>query len=505
MKKKIIFPLILAVLLSGLQVNVNAADSAIIEVSAENIYLTAGEQNSIKVKLRNTGDYKVFDVEGFLSSSTPGIDILEDSHKVFSEINKDKTKSYEPVLFVDEGKLLGSYTLSLTLVYKRFRVDQVTTITVPIGVIVNEGYTPKIGFTTDQSKLRIKAGSENQLDLSFTNWWSEEVKDLTFSVSSGNTNLVVVDGLTVAYETANISQTVPVTPTISVIEGTAIGTYSIMVYASYKDLEGNSYYQTYTVPLRLDETSPTQTTTITIQDTGVKQTSVRPGDILELDVVISCSGANSYDALSVLGLTTASPLSPVTPTTMSLGDIEEDGEVTTTYTLLVDGDTSAGQYPVTLTVSYTDSVGAVRTLTETITIMVEGLIEFKLLDVPSTTVYRGETAELDADILLIGTESVQFVSIEVIDNQVFDSVQGSTEYIGAVDPDSPIPFDVKYCVTDDTEEGEYDLELLVTYRDHLNKPHEVKLETGIEISAQNTVMEEKKNGGFWSWLRNLFS
>jgi hypothetical protein len=324
-------------------------------------------------------------------------------------------------------------------------------------------------------------------------------------VSSGNTNLVVVNGLTMTYETANTSQIVSVTPTILVIEGTAIGTYSIMVYASYKDLEDNSYYQTYTVPLRLDETSPTQTTTITIQDTRVKQTSVRPGDILELDVVISCSGANSYDALSVLGLTTTSPLSPVTPTTMSLGDIEEDGEVTTTYTLLVDGDTSAGQYPVTLTVSYTDSVGAVRTLTETITIMVEGLIEFKLLDVPSTTVYRGETAELDADILLIGTESVQFVSIEVIDNQVFDSVQGSTEYIGAVDPDSPIPFDVKYCVTDDTEEGEYDLELLVTYRDHLNKPHEVKLETGIEINAQNTVMEEKKNGGFWSWLRNLFS
>ena len=107
MKKKIIFPLILAVLLSGLQVNVNAADSAIIEVSAENIYLTAGEQNSIKVKLRNTGDYKVFDIEGFLSSSTPGIYVLEDGHKVFSEIEKDKTKSYEPVLYVDEDKLLG--------------------------------------------------------------------------------------------------------------------------------------------------------------------------------------------------------------------------------------------------------------------------------------------------------------------------------------------------------------------------------------------------------------
>ena len=106
---------------------------------------------------------------------------------------------------------------------------------------------------------------------------------------------------------------------------------------------------------------------------------------------------------------------------------------------------------------------------------------------------------------MIGTESVQFVSIEVIDNQVFDSVQGSTEYIGAVDPDSPIPFDVKYGVTDDAEEGEYDLDLLVTYRDHLNKPHEVKLETEIAISAQNPVVEEKKNGGFWSWLRNLFS
>ena len=505
MKRKIIIPLILAVLLSGLQVNVNAADSAIIEVSAEKIYLTAGEQNSIKVKLRNTGDYKVFDIEAFLTSSTSGIYVLEDGHKVYSEIEKDKTKSYEPVLFVDEDKSLGSYTLSLTLVYRRFRADQDTTITVPIGVIVNEGYVPKIGFTTNQSHLKIKAGSEDQLDLSFTNKWSEEVKNLRFSVSSDDANIVVVDGLTTTYESVNVSQSVQVTPRISVLEGTAIGTYSITMYASYKDTDDNNYYQTFTVPLRLDETSATQTTTVTIQDAQIRQTSVKPGDILELNVFVACSGANAYDALSILGLQTASPLSPVTPTTVSLGDIEEDRDVTATYTLIVGGDTSAGQYPVTLTVGYTDSVGAARTLTETITIMVEGLIEFELLDTPSTTVYRGETAELEADILLIGTESVQFVSIEVIDNHVFETVQGSTEYIGAVDPDSPIPFEVKYSVPNDAEEGVHELELLVSYRDHLNKPHEVKLETEIEVSAQNPVVEEEKNGGFWSWLRNLFS
>jgi hypothetical protein len=139
-----LIPLLMVAVAVGQLFPVWAADSAIIQVSTDEIYLTAGLEDSFKIILKNTGDYKVFDVEAFLTSTTSGLSILSGSHMVFSEIDKGKLKYYEPVLYVDPSLSLGSYTLTLTLVYRRFGAAQDTTITVPVALMVSEGYVPKV-------------------------------------------------------------------------------------------------------------------------------------------------------------------------------------------------------------------------------------------------------------------------------------------------------------------------------------------------------------------------
>jgi hypothetical protein len=137
--------------------------------------------------------------------------------------------------------------------------------------------------------------------------------------------------------------------------------------------------------------------------------------------------------------------------------------------------------------------------------MVEGLIDFEILDAPSLTTKKGEVSELEADLLLIGTESVQFVSINLVEDNIFERVTGSTEYIGAVDPDSPIPFDLIYKVRDDVADGSYDMKLNVNYRDHLNKEHEEGLAIGVEVSEKAAQEPQGPvETGFWVWIRRLF-
>jgi hypothetical protein len=172
--------------------------------------------------------------------------------------------------------------------------------------------------------------------------------------------------------------------------------------------------------------------------------------------------------------------------------------------MLVSGGVAAGQYPVTITIGYTNNKGVSKVLTETATILVDGLIDFELLDTPSGIASKGVTMELEADLLLIGTESVDFVSIGVVEDDVINRVSGSEEYIGAVDPDSPIPFTVNYKVDDNALEGEHELKLNVTYRDHLNREHIEQIKLDITIGGVIDDNPQPQQSGFWVWIRRLF-
>ena len=199
-----------------------------------------------------------------------------------------------------------------------------------------------------------------------------------------------------------------------------------------------------------------------------------------------------------------SPISSLSPSTVNLGDLDTGEREQLSYRLLVSGSASAGEYPVTITISYTSNNGVPKVLTETVTILVDGLIDFDLLDVPSEYASPGETMDMEADLLLIGTESVDFVSIGVTEDDVVKRVSGSDEYIGAVDPDSPIPFDLKYKIDDSASNGKYELTLTVKYRDHLNREHQEQIKLEIEIGNPINNEPQPQQTGFWVWIRRLF-
>jgi hypothetical protein len=165
----------------------------------------------------------------------------------------------------------------------------------------------------------------------------------------------------------------------------------------------------------------------------------------------------------------------------------------------------AGQYLAMVTVSYLGSDGVPRSLVETVTLSIRGLVEFRLINEDQVIVGRGETTELNADLLLVGTESVQFVIVEVVEDTVFEYVRDSEEYIGAVDPDSPIPFDLMLKASDDAELGDHTITLRITYTDDLNKEHEVTLELRAEVAEPTADLNASQGstGGFWVWLRRL--
>jgi hypothetical protein len=153
--------------------------------------------------------------------------------------------------------------------------------------------------------------------------------------------------------------------------------------------------------------------------------------------------------------------------------------------------------------SYLDVDGVMQSDVESVTLSVRGIVEFSLINVETVNADVGEVMNLEADILLIGTESVKFVDVWAEGDQHFEATLGSREYIGAVDPDSPIPFDVDIAIREDTPPGDYDLNLGLKYTDDLNQEHEASISVPVRVMESTDEVTISGGGGFWGWLRNL--
>lgn len=481
-----------------------AADQPILQVSAENIYLKAGQENTIKIVLKNTGDYKIFDIEAFLTSPISGLTVISKANQVISEIDADKSKSYEPIIYVDQNLPLGAYSLSLMVNYGRTGVILQSTVNVPVGVIISEAFTPNIVYSPTLEKIDVVSGTENNLEFRFASIQNSTINDIKIILNSPTSSITITNNIITSINELTPGSSFTINPTISVLEGTPLGAYTLSAIVSYQDENGNRFHQSFALPINIATAAAIRNTIVTIEDIRVMGESILPGDIFNIEIEVKCSGAVAYDLLSSLGFTAASPISPISPSIRNLGDLETGETTKVTYTLLSSGSIAAGQYPITATITYTSSRGVTKSITETFTILVDGLVDFDLLDTPSTITPAGEVGEIEADLLLIGTESVDFVSIGVIEDNYIQRVSGSDEYIGAVDPDSPIPFDVNYRVDDDAPEGEHDLQLQVKYRDHLNREREETIRLSIEIGEPENNEPQPQQTGFWVWLRRLF-
>ncbi len=506
MNRKKLFVLTLAMLLAIQLPHASAANAAVLEVSTEGVYFMAGQENTITIELKNTGDYEITDIQAILSSTRPELNVIQNAQKAFTRIGDGSKKRYEATVYVNQDTALGAYSLTLTVSYIKYLalIPTPATIIVPIGVIVDQSYTPKIKSTTEQGSVRAKSGTENQMTYVFTNNWDETLYDLEFTLSSISSYISIIDGQVINLEELNEGEPVALEPVLSILEGTPLGVYTLTATVSYTDVEDNRYYQSFSLPVNVDSAAAAKATIITLKRMEVLQERVRPGDEFDVQLEVQCSGADAYELLSKLSFGAVTSISPLSPTTSSLGDLNAGGTAVANYRLLASGDIAAGQYPVTATLTYMTSRGVSGSLTETLTIMVEGLIDFDLIDTPTETVRRGETKELEADLLLIGTESVEFVSIDLVEDDVFKRVAGSTEYIGAVDPDSPIPFDINYKVAEDAEEGDHELSLSIEYRDHLNREHEEQLGLTMRVGGDAPQPgQDTAPSGLWIWIRRL--
>jgi hypothetical protein len=182
------------------------------------------------------------------------------------------------------------------------------------------------------------------------------------------------------------------------------------------------------------------------------------------------------------------------------------------YNLAIGGAAEAQLHRLSFVISYYDMDDQPDSLTEDISIRVHSIVDFRLLDVQPSSIKAGpgETVTIEADLLLLGTETVDFVEVGIVENRSanpFLAVPESYEYIGRVDPDSPVLFTIQFMVDPDATSGSYTLQMSVDCWDGYNQPRQVLIEQSVVVSESSNPNGETNPTLWeivWAIIRALF-
>ena len=467
-----------------------------LEVSAENIYFAAGRQGELTIKVNNSGGYDVFEVENILTASTPGITILSNAHKVLNKIKYQENVSYQVALDIDQNVPVGAYTLQLQLKYIRF--DSQIALTIPISVVVNQAFVPSIKVIASSESAKLNANYDGEFTYVIENIGDADVQNLNIALASGSPFIAVTEGQKKTITELKTGEKMEVTMKIRILESATLGPYSISVSLNF-NLGGKSLRQNSALTFEVTSSK----NPILVVKNSSPGLSVIPGINFKVNLNIFCSDAVAYNVKAQLSLDQKGLLAPLSSTTISLGDLKPNKSIDVSYDLQIDGNAVPGQLPIVLTLSYLNSKGNALTTTEVITINIDEFVSFRLLKDKVFTLEQGKTGKIDTDLLLIGLTRVQFTSISIVESGSFKSTVGSSEYMGAIDPDSPVPFTLQVKVPQNATLGDDVIHAKVSYLDQRNVFREKMLDLPVTVVKPSLQNGATNDGGFWGWLRSL--
>ncbi|MGB9622601.1 MAG: COG1361 S-layer family protein, partial [Candidatus Bathyarchaeia archaeon] len=413
--------------------------------------------------------------------------------------------TYHPKIYVDENTPLAVYILNLQVKYLDLLISEVRMANIQVGIVVDRVEKSYTRLNVEVKTTSLKVGCENNVTLSFENMGEKTIYKIDAILASTSPNLAIIKGNRFIYEELEPSDNVSHQITIAVSKNAPLGAYTITSSVSFEDEDGRTKTYTYTLGLNIDSVKVSRQTTVLLKEYSTDPIFVQPGKPVDVELKLQCIGDQAYDVRVQVSTDLSPQISPLTPLYFSLGDISINQKVSLVFRVLVDGKTNSGSYPIRLTITYLDSYGIQKTSTETITIRVRSFIELKIINLEDFTLEKGVVKTVEADLLLIGTESLKFVNIECLDSDVIKTPYRKETYIGALDPDSPTSFSLEISARPNATIGDYKLRLNVTYFDSQNQERSSLIEIPFKVVEYTQPSKPQQEGveRFWIWLRRF--
>jgi len=217
------------------------------------------------------------------------------------------------------------------------------------------------------------------------------------------------------------------------------------------------------------------------------------GQVNSLPIIIRNVGTGVANSLSIsvslqaLSATTGS--APVviegTDATWYVQNLNAGSNVTLDPQVFASTDAMDKAYVVQISLNYRDSVGTVRDEVHSIGFSVQGsiIIVVQSAFISPIPVGAGGNITVSGNILNEGNVAAMYTNATAIVEPPFETLDGSSIYLGELDPNTPLPFSLIMGIMSDTANGTYPLKVLFYYKDSFGDTHSVERAFNITVSG----------------------
>ncbi|MBO3803195.1 MAG: hypothetical protein JTT11_04880 [Candidatus Brockarchaeota archaeon] len=140
-------------------------------------------------------------------------------------------------------------------------------------------------------------------------------------------------------------------------------------------------------------------------------------------------------------------------------------------------------YQMQVSLNYRDAVGTARSETCSLGFSVQGSIRIVVQSVfiSPTPVGSGGNFTISGDILNEGNVAAMYTNATATIAPPFEAIDGSSIYLGELDPNTPLPFSLSFKVVNGTSDGTYPLEISFYYKDAFGGTHRFARSFDVEV------------------------
>jgi len=418
--------------------------------------LLPGRVDNLTLTVSNWGSGTASQLD--ISDSATGVSVLNPVFEVQS-LAPGQSRSMRVGIYVPAALSGNSVSMTVTAGYNDAYGNAQSGVQT-IGLYAARASTPILSFEALSSS--IGAGETNSVPLALTNLGTGTASDIHIQITSSGQSSVLTQFPVVGTLGPNASTTSDVS--VYVPQSLAGSPLSLTLAASYTDEFGNTGTYSQIVGLYVANSTASLPTTL-ISVTPVRS-ALKVG--AQSPVAFSIENAGSDPLTSpVLSLSVSSPLVVTQNSTYAVkGGVLQPGQ-TVVYDAVIGAGTSStpGFYSASVGVTYLDSSGTLKSAAFSLGLVLSGNIE---MVVQSPTVTQANSSIVVAgSILNEGFSSAYYAGVT-------GSVGGSKDtsaqdYVGEVDPNTPIPFSVTIAYTPQANPSRANITVVVSYTDSLGQ------------------------------------
>ena len=330
-------------------------------------------------------------------------------------------------------------------------------------------------FTVSPSTL--KPGVSGSLSFTLTNTGTYSVSGVNLYPSGYRMQFVS--------DTINVGSIGPgastvVTVPFKVDSAAAAGVYNVQLSAYWVDPVSGSAYKTFSVPVTV-----ASAITFQISSVSYNTTQIHPGDSFTADIEITNGGGAARNA-RLSSASTSFTLAGSSQITM--GDLPTNMSTRISIPLSADSNLEPGLYPIPLTVTYEDSLGATQTASLSIgpVAIYKSTVFFNVVAKAAVAqVLPGQRVTVNVNLTNVGTEQAKSVRVSITSNSTyFVPLDSSDKFIDGIGTGESEGVSFEMGVNTAAAPGFYPLLVTITYSDPRGEEQpQVRQVTGIEVAG----------------------